>query len=144
MKRFHYNSWVAEFLLFFSYCEAITLGCFAFSKLGENEMGQEYRNHEATHMRQWTEFSVLFAVVFWLLSVILHISPWFGLIVPIVYYLWYGIEYLIRLCILRDTNKAYKSISFEQEAYENQYDDEYNTNSSYFAWTKFLFKNPSK
>nr|DAU35071.1 MAG TPA: hypothetical protein [Caudoviricetes sp.] len=33
------------------------------------------------------------------------------------FYLWYIIEYLIRLIMYRDTKLAYKNISFEREAY---------------------------
>lgn len=34
------------------------------------------------------------------------------------FYIWYIIEYLIRLIIYLDFKKAYRMISFEQEAYE--------------------------
>ena len=38
------------------------------------------------------------------------------------FYLWYGIEWLVRLIQYRDRKEAYLNISFEREAYRNQYD----------------------
>jgi len=51
------------------------------------------------------------------------------LIIP--FYLWYGIEALIR---------GYDKISFEQEAYINQDDKEYLTKRKHYAWIKYLKK----
>lgn len=36
------------------------------------------------------------------------------------FYLLYGIEWLIRFAMYRNTKKAYRNISFEREAYDNQ------------------------
>jgi hypothetical protein len=36
------------------------------------------------------------------------------------FYLLYGIEWLIRLAMYRNARKAYRNISFEREAYDNQ------------------------
>ena len=36
------------------------------------------------------------------------------------FYLLYGIEWLIRLAMYRNTREAYRNISFEREAYDNQ------------------------
>ena len=60
------------------------------------------------------------------------------LIIP--FYLQYGIEWLIRLIRYRNTRKAYKTISFEQEAYNNERNAEYIKNRKYYAWIKYLFK----
>lgn len=138
MKRFYYDSWVARVLLFFSYCEAITLGPVAFSKQREETVKQEYRNHEATHMRQWAEVTTVCTIILWLLAVTLGTSPWWGVAAPLAYYVWYGLEYLVRLCLTGDGQKAYRSVSFEQEAYDNQYDDSYNTDCGYFGWVKYM------
>jgi hypothetical protein len=54
--------------------------------------------HEKIHLRQQVELLLVF------------------------FYLWYGIEYLIRLVMYRgDTDKAYRNISFEREAYANDH-----------------------
>lgn len=58
------------------------------------------------------------------------------LIIP--FFLWYVIEFFIRLIIYRNWNKAYKNISFEQEAYNNQEDSEYIKNRKHYNWIKYL------
>ena len=71
-------------------------------------------NHERIHLRQQLEL----------------------LILP--FYVWYGIEFLIRLLILRNKNKAYKSISFEREAYENEKDLNYLTSRSFWNFLNYM------
>lgn len=58
------------------------------------------------------------------------------LIIP--FYLWYVIEFLIRLIIYRDWHKAYKNISFEQEAYKYQEDPNYVKTRKFYDWVKYL------
>ena len=58
-------------------------------------------NHERIHLRQQLEM----------------------LIIP--FFLWYGIEYLMRLIQYRDRYKAYRNICFEREAYANEADPLY-------------------
>lgn len=41
------------------------------------------------------------------------------------FYLWYVLEWLIRLAIYRNTREAYRNISFEREAYDKQADFDY-------------------
>ena len=38
------------------------------------------------------------------------------------YYVWYLIEYLVRLIMYQDRGKAYRMIAFEQEAYDLEYE----------------------
>ena len=54
----------------------------------------------------------------------IHTSQMVELLV-ILFYLLYIIEWLGRLAICRDAERAYRSISFEQEAYAHQDDPEY-------------------
>ena len=58
-------------------------------------------NHERIHLRQQMELLVVF------------------------FYLWYGIEFLVKWLKLRDQRAAYKSISFEREAYAHEADMNY-------------------
>lgn len=71
-------------------------------------------NHEAIHTAQIKEFLYVF------------------------YYLWYIIEYLIRLLIYFNFHKAYKNISFEREAYENEDNLNYLNNRKHYASTKYI------
>ena len=54
----------------------------------------------------------------------------------IFFYIWYFIEWLIRLCINYKT--AYKSISFEREAYLFQNSPSYLTDRIHYAWLWYL------
>ena len=57
----------------------------------------------------------------------------------IFFYLWYLIEWLIRLIILRDSHKAYRAISFEREAYDNQENLTYLECRKRYRWLSYLF-----
>ena len=55
------------------------------------------------------------------------------------FYVWYGIEWSIRLFIEGfDGRKAYRKISFEQEAYDNEKDVEYPVKRERYGWWKYL------
>ena len=140
MKRFYFESLIAEVLLYFSYCETITVGPWVFTKMKESEVPQQVRNHECTHIRQWTETTLLVGLLLLVAVLAWGVSTWWFLAVPLAYYLWYGAEYLVRLCILRDGKRAYRAISFEQESYGHEMDADYNENANYFAWVKYLGK----
>lgn len=71
-------------------------------------------NHESIHSAQQKEMLWLF------------------------FYLWYVVEWLIKLCYYRDSYKAYKAISFEREAYSYQYDEEYLTHRRHYSWWKLM------
>lgn len=63
-----------------------------------------------------------------------------------IFYIWYFIEWIIRLILRLFTwgkVKAYSGISFEQEAYSNQYTLTYTENRKRFAWLQYLFKSGS-
>ena len=71
-------------------------------------------NHETIHTKQGQELL------------------WIG------FYIWYLIEYLIRLVIYRDTWMAYKNISFEREAYSNQSNLSYLNRRKHYSWFKCI------
>lgn len=52
------------------------------------------------------------------------------------FYIFYLLEWMIRLFM---KGNAYKNISFEIEAYRNQYDDNYLKNRSFkYKWIKYI------
>lgn len=67
-------------------------------------------NHEAIHTKQMQEM----------------------LYIP--FYIWYIIEYLIKLF----KGNAYRNISFEREAYNNQYNLNYLNNRKHYSWIKYV------
>lgn len=77
-------------------------------------MSETDYNHEAIHTAQMKEMLYVF------------------------FYLWYAIEWLVRLVKLRDAHKAYRNISFEQEAYGNEENMEYTNNRRHYAWLDYL------
>ena len=71
-------------------------------------------NHERIHHKQQLEMGLIF------------------------FYLWYGIEYLIRLIQYKKHDKAYRNISFECEAYLNDFNSSYLKVRKRYSWTKYL------
>lgn len=71
-------------------------------------------NHESIHTAQWKEL-------------------WY-----IGFLLWYGIEWLVRLTQFRYPHNAYRNISFEREAYDNEKDLEYLKTRERFSFLKYL------
>jgi len=71
-------------------------------------------NHEDIHSRQQKEMLIL---------------PFF---------VWYGLEFLFRLIQYRNWDKAYRNISFEREAYENEINMAYLQSRRWLGWTKYL------
>jgi hypothetical protein len=71
-------------------------------------------NHERIHLRQQLEL----------------------LVVP--FFIWYGIEFLIRLFQTRSRFNAYRMISFEQEAYQNENDLDYLKERSFWNFLNYF------
>jgi hypothetical protein len=71
-------------------------------------------NHEKIHIRQQIEML------------------WFA------FFLWFAIEYLIRLIQYRDFYLAYKNISFEREAYANEHCIDYLSTRPPYTFLKYI------
>ncbi len=54
------------------------------------------------------------------------------------FFVWYFLEYVIRLIAFRSHRKAYLNISFEREAYLFSGNPEYLNSRPLFAWLKYL------
>lgn len=72
-------------------------------------------NHEKIHLRQQAEMLVVF------------------------FYLWYGLEFLIRWFQYKNRYLAYKNISFEREAYTNEKDLDYLKKRSFWKFITYFF-----
>ena len=116
--------------------KAITIIPFIFAR---KELDNVTKNHECIHLRQQLEFLIVAAVLAGGIVFISKSSPWELLIIPFVYYLWYGLEWLVRwMCNGFDAHKAYRSIAFESEAYSNEEDLHYLKTRKFFAWIKYF------
>lgn len=78
-------------------------------------------NHEKIHMFQSQDFNIGFCGYF-------------------LFYLLYGLEWLLKLPFAIAGYKIYHSLSFEQEAYKNESNKEYLEQRKRFAWVKYIFK----
>ncbi|MDT0555838.1 hypothetical protein [Patiriisocius hiemis] len=92
----------------------ITLWPFIVVRLKELVNDKVFMNHEKIHLRQQIEMLVL----------------------P--FYLWYGIEFIIRLIQYKNRNLAYRNISFEREAYGNEKDLCYLKQRSFWKFIRFI------
>ncbi|WP_374399534.1 hypothetical protein [Flavobacterium sp.] len=71
-------------------------------------------NHERIHIRQQLELLI------------------------VLFFIWYGIEFLVRLVRYKNRRVAYYNISFEREAYANEKDLYYLKQRSFWSFLKYL------
>lgn len=123
--KVYYQSKIAKFVTFLADFATIMLFGAVFTE--HKELTKTTLAHEATHVTQYQTLftlglSIAVGIMFtcfgfdvygwWMLSLTL---------IPILlYYVYYLIEFLIRLIIYRNRDKAYRMIAFEQEAYDLQ------------------------
>ena len=78
------------------------------------------------------------------LQLIFDISPIWYIVATLTFYIWYAIEWLVRLLICRNSKTAYKKVSFEQEAYSCELNCNYIENRPLFSgWLQYLKINNS-
>lgn len=58
----------------------------------------------------------------------------------ILFYVWYVVEWGLKFLYYRNLHRAYYAISFEREAYDNQWDSAYISKRRHFAWMKSTFR----
>jgi hypothetical protein len=91
----------------------ITLFPFVFLKSADLKHRETLINHEKIHLRQQLEL----------------------LVIP--FYVFYLIEFFIRLIQYKNWSLAYKNISFEREAYKNENDLNYLKSRSFWTFVKY-------
>lgn len=92
----------------------ITIFPFIFLKAKYLKGNHSLLNHEKIHLKQQCEL----------------------LIIP--FYLFYLIEFMVRLFQYKNLHKAYRNVSFEREAYFNETNLEYINNRQFWAFLKYL------
>jgi len=92
----------------------ITLFPFILLRKKELRHNQILINHEKIHLRQQLEL----------------------LIIP--FYIWYLSEYYIKYLKYKDPERAYRNISFEREAYENDQNLDYLKNRKWWSFISYL------
>jgi hypothetical protein len=93
--------------------DAITIFPFIFLKKSKLPVIKSWLQHERIHLLQQAELLIVFFYVFYLLN------------------------YLYLIVVLKDHQKAYRSIAFEKEAYINQSSPAYLFNRKMFAFLNY-------
>ena len=94
------------------------------------------RRHETIHCRQQVELLLVGGVLAAVLA--LNGAGWWSLLALPLFFWLYGLEYVVGLLTLRDSHRAYRAISFEQEAYDNELDPDYLSRRRPFAWLQYI------
>ncbi len=92
----------------------LTLFPFVFLKHHGDKHHAVLLNHERIHVRQQMEL----------------------LVIP--FFVWYILEYFVRLIQFKDRNLAYRNISFEREAYQNEKNLYYLKQRSFWSFINYL------
>ena len=92
----------------------VTIYPFILVKYREDLNDSIFINHEKIHIRQQVEL----------------------LIIP--FFIWYLVEYLVRLLQYKNGYLAYKNISFEREAYSEESNLLYLNNRPFYRFCKFF------
>lgn len=92
----------------------ITLFPFVIFTHAEDKLNKVVVNHELIHIRQQLEL----------------------LVVP--FYIWYFIEFIIRLIQYKNRSDAYRNISFERESYRNEKDLDYLKSRSFWRFFRYI------
>ena len=88
---------------------------FVFIKFSVDKENMVFLYHEKIHLRQQLEL----------------------LIVP--FFIWYFIEYFVRVAQYKNADLAYRNISFEREAYANESNLEFLKKRPFFSFCNYLF-----
>lgn len=94
--------------------------------------------HESIHCAQQRECLTVGAVLAAVMGMVG--CGWWSLLALPLFFLWYLIEWAIRLIMMRDSHRAYRAISFEAEAYDHETEEDYLSNRAPFIWIKYLWK----
>ena len=105
-------------------------GYYAIQLFGTIYIREEYKSlpvrestitHETLHLKQALDFGI-------------------GKFGFIIFYLFYGLEWILKLPMYLFGKNPYRELSFEKEAYDNQYNPDYPNTRKRWAWIKRIFK----
>lgn len=123
--KVYYNSKIAKLVTFIANFATVMLFGAVFSE--HKELTKTTLAHESVHVTQYqTLFTLGLSIAVGIMFICFGFDAygWWMLsltLIPILlYYVYYLIEFLIRLIIYRDRDRAYRMIAFEQEAYDLQ------------------------
>jgi hypothetical protein len=100
--------------LFHSGFNAITIWPFIILKNKSLEKDRILIHHEKIHLKQQIE-------MLWLL-----------------FFIWYLVEYMVKIVKFKDPMKAYRNLSFEREAYDNEHNMYYLEKRKFWSFLKYM------
>jgi hypothetical protein len=109
-----YNDKLLKNLSWFMSIGGITLFPYIILKEKYRDRAHDIINHESIHIKQQGEM----------------------LIIP--FYIFYVLEFVLKLFIYGNLRDSYMNISFEREAYLNETDRDYLENRKSWSWIKYL------
>lgn len=122
MKVF-YNSWIAKvFTMIKGYSTVMLFGA-VFTE--DSSVSERTIYHEQAHAVQYRTLFCAGLVLALIVSLFTELSWWSVslILIPVMlFYVWYVIEYIIRLLSYRNHYQAYRNIVFEREAVALQFE----------------------
>ena len=119
--RVVYNSKIAKLITFMPDFKTLMLFGAVFTE--NSELNGKTLAHEGTHVKQyWDCFYLGVAFDIIMMFVLFGFGGSFGSLIPLLFvpfllfYILYGIEFLIRLMLTRDKKRAYLELSMEKQA----------------------------
>ncbi len=118
---------------------ALTILPFVFVRNNMKKMfTKTAERHEKTHALQQMEMLVVGLLMTWMMYEMDF--GWFSLSGMFAFFEVYILEWIMKLPFCKfNRSRTYRSVSFEQEAYEHQDEIGYNNVRNHYAWMKYLF-----
>ena len=98
----------------FGKANAITIFPFIFLRYRIFKLVEQLIRHERIHLRQALELGIVF------------------------FYLWYLCEFVLRFIRFKNFDRAYRNISFEREAYQQEHDPDYLLRRKLWSFCRYL------
>lgn len=147
MRKIYYKSWIARLFLLGKFKTAMFFGEI---HTKHDTLSEKSRRHESIHCEQYEEVTLLAFILALGISALFGWVAWPFILVPIFYYILYGIEAAISWIHhffahrKKDggaaADKAYHNSMFEMEAYEGEDDPNWIQNRKFCHWFRYFGK----
>lgn len=104
----------------------------------EDKLTDKDKNHERIHNRQMLELAIIGVLILFITCIFTDISLFYSILGVFLFYVWYGIEYLLIMAFHNSQHDNYHDVSLEEEAYLNDDNLEYLKNRKWFNWLKYI------
>lgn len=84
------------------------------------------------------ELAIIGILILFIICILTNISLLYSILGVLLFYVWYGIEYLLIMAFHRSQHETYHDVSLEEEAYLNEDNLDYLKNRKWFNWIKYV------